>query len=147
MLAWAGRGRDVRQRRGSGVFASFILKACGASGGRRGPSFQRREEPLRASGKQAADERREDEPVCGTCLRRIRLTSPSYPPTDFGRRSVELLTASPPHLSPPLPPPLRSSPIRRGRGKKREEEEEEARREERRDARPQRQHIYLRSYR
>lgn len=30
---------------------------------RRGPSFQRREEPVGAFGKQAADERREDEPA------------------------------------------------------------------------------------
>lgn len=46
--------------------------------------------------------------LCGTCLHWIRLTSPSYPPTDFGRRSVELLTASP--LTFHLPSPLLFAP-------------------------------------
>lgn len=71
MLAWAGRGRDVRQQWDSGVFASFIWKAYGAGGGQRGPSFQRREEPLGGFGKQAADERREDEPARDAPLRHL----------------------------------------------------------------------------
>lgn len=81
-------------------------KACGAGGRRRGPFIPAEGGAARSlREKQAADERRRDEEgtrllLCGTCPRRIRLTSPSYPPTDFGRRSVKLLTAPP--SSPPL---------------------------------------------
>lgn len=66
--------------------------------------------------------------LCGTCLRRIRLTSPSYPPT-------ELLAASPP--SPFTPPPPSSSLLPDKEKARKKTRGEEARREERRDARPQ----------